>query len=56
MSYSRVGSNIDNPLHREIDSVDDFGEDLGTETMRLSSATVGFVVGFGAETIHGWFL
>ena len=33
--------------------VDDFSEDLGAETVRLSSATVGFVVRFGAESVRG---
>ena len=37
-----------------MDSVDDFSEDLGAETVRLSSATVGFMVGFGAKMIRGW--
>ena len=37
-----------------MDSVDDFNEDLGAKTVRLSSAMVGFVVGFNAETIRGW--
>ena len=32
-----------------MDSVDDFSEDLNAETVRLSSATVGFMVGFGAK-------
>ena len=39
----------------KIDSVDNFSEDLGAETVRLSSAMVGFVVGFGAEMVHWWF-
>ena len=34
--------------------VDDFSEDLSAKTVRLSSAMVGFVVGFGAETVHRW--
>ena len=38
----------------EIDSVDDFSKDLGAETVRLSSATVGFVVGFGVKMVRGW--
>ena len=38
----------------EMDNVDDFSEDLGAETVRLSSAMVGFVVGFGAKTVRGW--
>ena len=37
-----------------MDSADDFSEDLDVETVRLSSTMVGFMVGFGAETIHGW--
>ena len=37
-----------------MDSVDDFGEDLGAEMVRLSLTTIGFVVGFGAEMIRGW--
>ena len=34
-----------------MDNVDDFNEDLSVEMVRLSSATVGFVVGFDAETV-----
>ena len=37
-----------------MDSVDDFSEDLGAKTGRLSLAMVGFMVGFNAETIRGW--
>ena len=33
-----------------MDNVDDFSEDLGAKTVRLSLATVGF----DAETVHGW--
>ena len=33
-----------------MDSVDDFSEDLGAETVRLSSTMVGFDV----ETVRGW--
>ena len=35
----------------EINSVDDFGEDLGAEMVRLSLAKVGF----GAKMVRGWF-
>ena len=38
-----------------MENVDDFSEDLDAKMVRLSSATVGFVVGFGAETVRGWF-
>ena len=39
----------------KIDSVDDCNKDLGAKIVRLSSAMVGFVVGFGAETVRWWF-
>ena len=39
----------------EMENVNDFSEDLDAKMVRLCSATVGFVVGFGAETVRGWF-
>ena len=39
----------------KIDSVDDFDEDLGAKIVRLSSATVGFMVGFDVEMVREWF-